>query len=88
MESLVDADTMGIIKQILSNLICNDNELRSRCVPRRLQALSVCSYNFSAERAVDEKLAEAPEVYLLALVQLSRTEPDEVVSLDLDIYTP
>lgn len=33
----------------------------------------------SAERAVNEKLAETPEVYLLALVQLSRTEPDEVV---------
>lgn len=34
----------------------------------------------SAERAVNEKLAETPEVYLLALVQLSRTEPNEVVS--------
>ena len=34
----------------------------------------------SAERAVNEKLAEAPEVYLLALVQLARSEHDEVVS--------
>ncbi|KAF8521902.1 ARM repeat-containing protein [Hysterangium stoloniferum] len=62
MEPLVDPDTMAVIKQILSNLICNDNDLRS-----------------SAERAVNEKLAETPEVYLLALVQLARTEPNEVM---------
>ena len=37
----------------------------------------------SAERAVNEKLTETPEVYLLALVQLARTEPNEVVSTKL-----
>ncbi|KAF8584878.1 ARM repeat-containing protein [Ramaria rubella] len=62
MEPLVDQETMTVVKQILSNLICSDNDLRS-----------------SAERAVNEKLAETPEVYLLALVQLARTEPNEVM---------
>ncbi|GJJ16311.1 hypothetical protein Clacol_010608 [Clathrus columnatus] len=62
MDPIVDPETMTVIKQILSNLICNDNELRS-----------------SAESAVNEKLAETPDVYLLALVQLARTEPDEVM---------
>jgi hypothetical protein len=47
------------------------------CILSRVAWLnSACS----AERAVNEKLAETPEVYLLALVQLSRTEPNEVVS--------
>ncbi|KIJ25106.1 hypothetical protein M422DRAFT_193858 [Sphaerobolus stellatus SS14] len=62
MDPVVDGETMAVIKQILSNLICNDNELRS-----------------SAEQAVNEKLAETPEVYLLALAQLARTEPNEVM---------
>jgi hypothetical protein len=45
-----------------------------------ISALAWLNAPCSAERAVNEKLAETPEVYLLALVQLARTEPNEVVS--------
>ncbi|KAG6909546.1 hypothetical protein DXG01_016939 [Tephrocybe rancida] len=63
MEPVVPPEITHELTQILSNLVLGDNEIRSR---ERL----IWGYD-SAEKAVNDRLAQTPELYLLALAQFA-----------------
>ena len=66
------------LTQILANLVLGDNDIRSECVSlfllfRTLQ-LTLTS---SAEKVVNERLSQTPELYILAMAKFTTTAPDE-----------
>lgn len=80
MESVVPPQITAELTQILSNLVLGDNEIRSRYVsppPESYVFSDEC--RDSAEKAVNERLAHTPELYLLALSQFAITADTEVV---------
>jgi hypothetical protein len=85
MESVVPAEITTELTQILSNLVLGDNEIRSKYVPPSQPtsfawiAEGWCC-PFSAENAVNERLAHTPELYLLALSHFAIAADTEVVS--------
>jgi hypothetical protein len=73
---------MAVMKQILSNLICDDNRLRSRYETSQVRFCVIFDDLASAEGAVNEKLAETPIGFNLA--HLARnTDQNEVVLQDM-----
>lgn len=69
MDPVVPPEITAELTQILSNLVQGDNEIRQKYVYSHLFLifLTFCS----AEQAVNERLAQTPELYLLALAQFA-----------------
>jgi hypothetical protein len=81
MESVVDPQITAELTQILSNLVLGDNEIRQKWVlPCRIHDFFFNTHILhSAEKAVNDRLAHTPELYLLALAQFAISADTEVV---------
>lgn len=79
MDGVVPTQVTQELTQILSNLVLGDNEIRSKYV----WAISSLTKSFhllpSAEKVVNERLAQTPELYLLALAQFTTAADTDVV---------
>lgn len=79
MEAVVPPEITAELTQILSNLVLGDNDIRQKYVlPLRSPSRAYPCY--SAENAVNDRLAHSPELYLLALAQFAIAADTEVVS--------
>ena len=78
---VVPPEVTAEVTQILSNLVLGDNQIRSRCVsPSHIDRNYLPRLFFSAEQAVDERLARTPELYLLAIAQFATSADTGLVS--------
>ena len=83
MEAIVPPEVTAELTQILSNLVLGDNQIRSKCVYLSIPLLSYFTSYLavpSAEKIVDDRLSQTPELYILALAQFSTQADTEVVS--------
>jgi hypothetical protein len=87
MDAVVPAEITAELTQILSNLVLGDNEIRSKYVLSLYHHLSTHPLN-SAEKAVNDRLAHTPELYLLALAQFAIAADTEVVRHSLSSLFP
>lgn len=80
MDSNVPQAVSNELTQILSNLVLGDNEIRSKYAYFLWSSYSRLD-DYSAEKVVNERLSQTPELYILAMAQFSATATDEVRSL-------
>lgn len=80
MDTIVPPEITAELTQILSNLVLGDNQIRSKYICVIVSAASTDFFS-SAENVVNERLAQTPELYLLALAQFSTAADTEVVSI-------
>lgn len=82
MEPVVPPEVTAELTQILSNLVLGDNDIRTRQLSFLSSQFlhSLISLFYSAENAVNDRLARTPELYLLALTQFAISADTEVVS--------
>jgi hypothetical protein len=78
MEAVVPPEITAELTQILSNLVLGDNDIRQKYVSQLVLRVELTRY--SAENAVNDRLAHSPELYLLALAQFAIAADTEVVS--------
>lgn len=79
MDAVVPQEITTELTQILANLVLGDNKIRSK-YDFTASYNSILTRWTSAEKAVNDRLAQTPDLYLLALAQFAIAADTEVAS--------